>query len=76
MQQKPKREPDVPTRASDMLPTEESRERMTNRGNIDDDRGTSSDRAMFDDEADPRKMPGSSKERGSGRPGGSSQSDC
>ena len=64
--QKRKRDQDVPNRASNMEQAEGSRERMTNRESSDADLGTSTDRAMFDDEAESRMSPEGSSERGSG----------
>ena len=67
MQQNRKRDQDVPTRASNMEKAEGSRERMMNREFEDDDLGTSTDRAMFDDEGESRMSPDRSSERSSGR---------
>jgi hypothetical protein len=46
MDQKRKRDDDMPNRSSNMEPAEGSRENVRNSG---DDLGTSSDRAMFDE---------------------------
>jgi hypothetical protein len=66
MQQNRKRDQDVPTRASNMEKAEGSREQMTNRERSSEDLGTSTDRAMFDDEGEPRASSNRSSDRGSG----------
>ena len=69
MQQKRKSDQDVPTRASNMEEAEGSREQLTNRDASDADLGTSTDRAMFDDEGESRMPADRSTERGSGTSG-------
>ena len=69
MQQKRKRDGDVPMRPSNMEQTE-SRERMTNRESSGADLGTTSDRAMFDDEAESRLPFDGSGERDPSQSGG------
>ena len=70
MQQNRKRDKDVSSRASSTEQTEESRERMTNRDPGDADLGTSTDRAMYDDEGESRlKEKDRSGERGLGDSG-------
>jgi hypothetical protein len=67
MQQNRKRDKDVPSRASNTEQAKGSQERMTNRDPSDADLGTSTDRAMYDDEGESRlKEKDRSGERGLG----------
>ena len=57
---------DAPTRSSNMEKAEGSREQMIDRGTGEGDLGTSSDRAMFDTEGEPRRKPGERNRNSSG----------
>jgi hypothetical protein len=74
MRQKRTQDKDMPAHAPDKAPADWPQEELTNR-NPSADLGTSSDRAMFDDDAESRLTPERPGERGPGMPGGRRRRD-